>query len=191
MDVRWQPCRTGCVWTPALTRALEEGRFSPPPTCFSWNTQIRRRAAPPNLGCLRKNQKYILCVAFDLLISKVQVARSGQSQMCTPGPVSNFKIVLWAVGTALVRTFSNVQDDILDRIPTECIFFVLVTSGQVNFWPGPVLGEITGGNYSSVHNFWTKGDRRTNWYQRVSLVAPNQMIPNMTNFDLAWPVTAN
>ena len=46
------------------------------------------------------------CVQILTSRSKGQATRSGQSQMCTPGPAS--------VGTVLVRMFSNFQDDVLE-----------------------------------------------------------------------------
>ena len=60
-----------------------------------------------------------------------------------------------------------------------------MTSGQANFWPGP-YGEIT-----LPITFEPKVIDEWNGYQNVCLEAPNRMIPNMTNFDLIWPVTPN
>ena len=52
---------------------------------------------------------HIVC-KLQLSRSRGQITKSGQNQMCTPGPASNLKIV----GTVLVRFFSNFQDEILE-----------------------------------------------------------------------------
>ena len=56
------------------------------------------------------------------------------------------------------------------------------------------VGSYPMGSYCFVHKFWTKGDRlmdEWNGYPSICLVALNRMIPNMTSFDLIWPVTPN
>ena len=58
-------------------------------------------------------------------------------------------------------------------------FLCSVTSGQVNFRPGPML--IT---FLPI-TFESRVIDEQHWYQDVYLVAPNRMLPNMSKFDLA------
>ena len=111
-----------------------------------------------------------------------------------PGTV--FKLQDRAVGTALVRMFSNFQQWDIEvdtyRMHISDVYFNDLRSSQFS-----TLSNITlGVNFSSVHNFETKVIDELNgqsiWHQsiqRVCLVAPNRMIPNMTNVDLTWLVS--
>ena len=81
-----------------------------------------------------------------------QVKRSGH-QVWSKSDVQSeidFKLEDRTVGTVLVRMFSNIHDEVLEWIPTEYLFriLILVTSVQVNFRPGPFLWR----NYSFAHN---------------------------------------
>ena len=114
--------------------------------------------------------------------------------MCTPRSTSRFKIVLWAVSTALVQMFWNFQDEILERMPTECIFRIFfhfndLRSGQFSTRPIKTLK----GYYRitllpitfepMVLDEWT-------WHWSVCLVAPNRMMLNWWPA-LTWPDLLN
>ena len=75
------------------------------------------------------------------------------------------------------------------QIATVCIFFILVTSGQVNFRTGQnnPIGKLL-----FSHNLWSKGDRQMKAVPKC-LVAPNRMVPNdpMNNVDLTRAVTTH
>ena len=101
-----------------LTRALE-GAYYAPPVFFSNISKMAGRSTAKFRVPAHKLRIHVVC-KVRLPRSKGQVTRSGQSQMCTPGPASNLEDRV--VGTVLVRMFSNFHDEILEWIPTECIF---------------------------------------------------------------------
>ena len=134
---------------------------------------------------LRTNQEYTLCANFDFPGQKVR----------SPGQVKircalRDRPQTWryrAVGTVLVRTFSNFQDEILEWIPTECIFRIFhfndLRSGQFSTRPIryiSLLGEMT----LLPITFEPKVISEWIGYQSIFLVPPNRMLPNMT--DLTW-----
>ena len=84
------------------------------------------------LGHLRTNKEYILFANFDLLVK-------GQVKIkCAPrGPASNFKIVLWAQFYSECFAAFRMRLGV-DIYQITFVFFILVTSGQVNFRPGPL-----------------------------------------------------
>ena len=65
-------------------------------------------------------------------------------------------------------------------------FLILATSGQVNF--DPIYYEPRG-NYFLPITFEPMVIDEWNGCQSACIVAPNWMIPNVTNFDLIWAVT--
>ena len=81
-------------WTVALTRALE-GAYYAPHLFFANNLKTTAHSAAKFDIPAHNSWTHLVC-KFWLPRSKGQVTRSGQSQMCPPGPVSNLKIVLWA-----------------------------------------------------------------------------------------------
>ena len=103
-------------------------------------------------------KKYIMCVIFYFLVPrpKGKVTRSGQSQMCAPGPASNLMIVL------LVCSFSPNVFNLcgwnigVDTYRMYIFHFNDLRAGK--FSTQPIISLR--GNYSSGHNFWTKGDKR-------------------------------
>ena len=107
--------------------------------------------------------------------------------MCTFG--AGFKLQDRAVGTVLVRIFSNFQDKTLEWILTEHKFricnFNVLRSGQFSTRSNNPMEEIT----IPLITFEPKVMDESNWYRSVYLVVPNRMIPIMTNFDLTWTVT--
>ena len=89
-------------------------------------------------GGARTNQQYTLCVNFDLN----QVKRSGH-QVRSKSDVhagTGFMLEDRVVGAVLVRMFSNFQDEVWSEYLQNVYFgfFILLTSGQVNFRPGPL-----------------------------------------------------
>ena len=83
---------------------------------------------------------------------------------------------------------SNFQDEVLEldtySIYISDFFIILVTSGQVNFRPGPLQFTTLGGNYSFAHNFWTKGDGWMKWVAKCLPCGPES---NGTQYDQFWP----
>ena len=92
---------------------------------------------------------HLVC-KFCLPRSKGQVTRSGQSHMCTPGPASSLKIVLWA--QFKYERFQTLRMKYWNGyLQNVCFgFFILVTSDQVIFRPGP----LPKGNCSPLENMY-------------------------------------
>ena len=151
------------MFSTLFTRALEgRGHIMPPSVFRKYLKKKRRRAAPPNLGYLHTNQEFTLSANFDYpgktarsqgqvkiryaLRDRLQTWRSCRGHSFSPNVV---KLSGW----------SNLSG-YLQHVYFRFFFFILVTSGQVNFLPGPLQFTPLGGNYSFAHNIWTKGDRR-------------------------------
>ena len=84
------PPVTGC----GLTRALEGAYYAP--HLFFANTLKTAARSAAKFDIPAHNSWTHLVFKFWLPRSKGQVTRSGQSQMCTSGPASNFNFALWA-----------------------------------------------------------------------------------------------
>ena len=108
-----------------------------------------RELPKPNYKYLRTTQEYIVCANFDLL------GQSSGYQVRSKSDVhsgTSFKIEDRAVGTVLVRMFSNFQDEILGWMPTKCMFRVFNISDlrSDQFSTRPIISIWE--NCSSVHN---------------------------------------
>ena len=139
------------------TRTGGGGRFCPSHLFFANNLKMTERGAA-KFGIPAHNSRTHLVCKFWLPRSKGQVTMSGQSQMCTSGPASNFNFALWAhllsewFESLRMRYWRGCQQIVYLR------FFHFGDLGPGQFSARPII--TLWGNYFSTKNFWTSGGRR-------------------------------